>query len=249
MARRFIVDDNDVYLDGDNITIYGDEVHHINVLRHKVGDKIQINEYIMKLGKVSEKEIKGVILQKAEKLGEPKVRITLYQSYLKSDKMEFVIQKAVELGVKKIAPFISKNCVVKLDEKTKTKKKERLQKISLEASKQCGRTDIVDVDDILNISDKDFKTRLEKNDIVLFAYEKSTDSLQGVIGSNIKKLQEDGIKNIAVIIGPEGGFDNTDLEHIFKCKNIQDISLGDRILRAETAGIYLLSVLNYVTNI
>ena len=138
MARRFFVNDNEIILNGENISVVGSEVHHINVLRHKVGDSIIINNYAVKVEQLSHEKLVGKIEYIEENNSSNKIKINLYQAYLKSDKMEFVVQKAVELGADSIIPFLSKNCVVKLDEKDKLKKLDRLNKISLEASKQCG---------------------------------------------------------------------------------------------------------------
>ena len=242
MARRFIVRGEDIKINDRNISVIGIELHHINVLRHKVGDIIQINEYEIKINRISETELLGEIIQEAKKTGEPNSNITLYQSYLKSDKMELVVQKAVELGVGNIQPFLSQNCVVKLNEKDKIKKAERLNKISQEASKQCGRTDIVTVGDITTISSDSFKKSIQDNDIVIFAYEKSDNDLREVLKGYDKNM----ISKIGIIIGSEGGFDEKDVREIRKYTNIQEVSLGERILRAETASIYLLSIINYI---
>ena len=246
MAKRFFVDKNDIEINGENISVYGSEVHHINVLRHKIGDKIKVNEYLIQIDNISSSEVIGKVLEVEDVAKNSKCNISLYQSYIKSDKMEFVVQKAVELGVNKIVPFLSKNSVVKLDSKDKAKKVERLNKISVEASKQCNRCDIVEVEDVLDIKEKEkFILSLEKNDFVILAYEKSENSLKEVLDSICNNVEDNTI-SIAVIIGPEGGFDESDLQIIKQVENIYEVSLGKRILRAETASLNLLSILNYV---
>ncbi|MDD2495801.1 MAG: RsmE family RNA methyltransferase, partial [Tissierellia bacterium] len=112
MARRFFVKENDFKTDNNILEMWGPEVHHINVLRHKIGDKIKVNNYTIRIIKMNNDTLYGEIIEvdKDTKQNET-VKITLYQSYLKSDKMEFVVQKAVELGVKKIVPLITYNCV------------------------------------------------------------------------------------------------------------------------------------------
>jgi len=246
MAKRFFVDKKDIEINGENISVYGEEVHHINVLRHKIGDIIKVNEYLIQITTINQTLITGKIKEIEEINTNSNVSITLYQSYIKSDKMEFVVQKSVELGVNKIVPFLSKNCVVKLDSKDKIKKVERLNKISVEASKQCNRSDIVLVDDVLDIKEKDlFLSNLNQNDINILAYEKSINSLKDVL-EKIKKKRKNNKISIGVIIGPEGGFDISDIQVLEKVNNIYDVSLGKRILRAETASLNILSILNYI---
>ena len=151
MARRFIIDKE--LSDNQQFEIVGEEAKHIFVLRHNVGELIQVNNKICEIVSISKTNVNCKVVKDAEVRGIPKVKITLYQAMLKADKMEYVIQKAVELGVTKIVPFISRNVVVKLDDKDKVKKVERFNKISQEASKQCGRSDIVQVDNVCSFSD------------------------------------------------------------------------------------------------
>ncbi len=252
MARRFFVKENDFKTDNNILEMWGPEVHHINVLRHKIGDKIKVNNYTIRIIKMNNDTLYGEIIEvdKDTKQNEI-VNITLYQSYLKSDKMEFVVQKAVELGAKKIVPMITYNCVVKLDDKDKVKKLDRLNKISIEASKQCGRSDIVSIEEIIDIKEKQgFLTNISDNDIIIFAYENSNKELKEVI-SNLKDELTKNKKhyNLAIVIGPEGGFDKKDIEIFEKLNNIYMVSLGKRILRAETASLNLLSVLTYELDI
>ena len=123
MARRFIIDKE--LNDNEQFEIIGEEAKHIFVLRHNVGELIQVNNKICEIVSISKASIVCKVVKDAEVRGIPKVKITLYQAMLKADKMEYVIQKAVELGVTKIVPFISRNVVVKLDDKDKIKKIER----------------------------------------------------------------------------------------------------------------------------
>lgn len=237
MAKRFIIQDKDINITQNNIVIFGDEAHHINVLRHKVNDVIYINEYKVKINKINKNSVEGSIIGNLEQKGIPTKNITLVQSYLKADKMEYVVQKAVELGVKEITPVLSKNCVVKLDEKDKIKKIERLTKISKEAVGQCGRTDEVIINNVDNLSTHDFS----KYDAVIICHEESRNSLKIAINNIVEKNKE----NIAVIIGPEGGLDEKEVELLLKNNNAYVVSLGERVLRAETASFAILSILWY----
>ncbi len=235
MSKRFIVEDSNVMVEDKYITVRGEEVHHINVLRYKIGDTVYINQYEVNITSLEKDILKGDITGKLPSKGEPRVNITLIQSYLKSDKMDYVVQKAVELGVKEIIPAITKNTIVKMDEKDKVKKVERLCKIAKEALEQCGRTDTVNIQPVQNIANLD----LSHYDKILVCHETSTVSLKEKINS-IK-----GSKNIAVLVGPEGGLDDSEVNKILENANATDISLGERILRAETASLAILSILGY----
>ncbi len=241
MARRFIVEDTDLKIENDIVEVVGQEVKHINILRHNVKDIIVINEYVCEILNIDKKKLVCKIIKKAEEKGVPNTKITLFQSLLKSDKMDYVIQKAVEIGISDIYPIESKNIVVKLDTKDKIKKVERYNKISKEASKQCGRTDIVNVENIIKFN-SEAEEILKKFDAVFFAYEAEVKSLKNAI-NNIKENGKD--KNIAIIIGPEGGFSKEEVERFSKLPNMYTVSLGTRILRAETASLNLLSILVY----
>lgn len=240
MARRFIVKDENIIKGNDNlITIYGEEVKHIQVLRKNIGDSITINDGIYEILEMKRDSIILKYLEDAPVIGVPKTNITLYIALLKTDKLDFVVQKAVEIGVKKIVPFTSSNVVVKLEDKAKSKRVEKLQKIADEACKQCGRTDTIIVDEI--ISFKEMKKRLEKEEASLFAYEASNDSLRREI-NNIKTR---GIREISIIIGAEGGFTPFEADELKAIESVKCVSLGSRILRAETAALNLLSIIIY----
>lgn len=237
MARRFIIDKK---IEKDEMfEIVGEEAKHIFVLRNNIGDIIEVNDKKCEILDISKQAIKCKVIDSAEIRGVPKVKITLFQALLKSDKMEYVIQKAVELGVSKIIPFNSKNVVVKLEEKDQTKKVDRYNKISKEASKQCGRSDIVEVEKIIDFNDILDKIKNYKKCIV--AYENETNSLKELI------RKSNGLDEVAIIIGAEGGFDKKEIDTLIE-NGCLSISLGDRILRAETASLNLISILMYELN-
>lgn len=235
MSKRFIVEESNIFVDEQHVVVKGDEVHHINVLRYKVGDTVYINGYELEITKLTKELLEGNIVGILPQKGIPQVNITLIQSYLKSDKMDYVVQKAVELGVKNIIPVITKNTIVKMDEKDKIKKVDRLSKIAKEAVEQCGRADKVIVDNVQDLSKLDF----QKYDSILVCHETSNVSLK----ETLNNMRES--KNIAVVVGPEGGLENLEVEKMLKNKNATDISLGERILRAETASLAMLSILGY----
>ena len=234
MARRFVTDD---YAINDNvIEIYGEEAKHIGVLRHKVNDVIEVNNRNCKITSIDRNKVVCEIFGEEIKRGIPNVDITLYQALLKSDKMEYVIQKSVELGISKIVPFESKNIVVKLKDNEKNKKLDRWNKISKEATKQCGRTDEVLVDNVLSFSK--MLNDIDSYSAVIVAYENEEQPLKEVL-KNINH------EKIAIIIGAEGGFDKEEIEKILENKKAVSVSLGSRILRAETASLNLISILGY----
>ena len=240
MARRFIVKEENIKKNKDNqIIISGEEVKHIQVLRKNIGDEIIINSGIYKIIQMKRDSILLEYIDDAPEVGIPISNITLYIALLKTDKLDFVVQKAVEIGVKKIVPFSSANVVVKLDDKAKSKRVEKLQKVADEACKQCGRTDTVVVEEIITF--KEMKKKLENEKAVLFAYEASKDSLR----KELNLIKENNVEDISIIIGAEGGFTQTEAEELKQNPAVKCVSLGTRILRAETAALNLLSILIY----
>ena len=241
MARRFIVNKEDISKISENsIEIFGKEVKHIQVLRHNVGDVIIINEYDCKITSMHSHSIELEILQSTKSIGIPNIDVTLYIGMLKNDKMDFVVQKAVELCVKNIVPFFSKNVIVKLDEKGRVKRMEKLQIVANEACKQCGRTDTVK---ICNMEDFNNIINAQKEyDACILAYENDKTSLKDTI-NNIKENKK--AKSISIIIGAEGGFEKSEVDKLQKNNNLYCVSLGTRILRAETAALNLLSIVMY----
>lgn len=241
MARRFIVDKEDIKeIDENNMEIFGKEVKHIQVLRHNVGDIVIVNEYDCKITDMYSHSIVLEILQTTKSIGIPNVDITLYMGMLKNDKMDFLVQKAVELGVKNIVPFFSKNVIVKLDDKGKIKRRDKLQIIANEACKQCGRTDSVKICDFKNFSD--VVKFQEKYDVSILAYENEKKSLKDIMDS-IKKYKE--ATKISIIVGAEGGFEQLEVSKLLENENVYSVSLGERILRAETAALNLISIIMY----
>lgn len=234
MARRFVT--NDYKITKNIIEIYGEEAKHIEVLRHKVNDIIEVNNRNCKIINIDKNKVVCEMFGEEIKRGIPNVDIALYQALLKSDKMEYVIQKSVELGISKIIPFESKNIVVKLKDNDKDKKIDRWNKISKEATKQCGRTDEVEISNVMTFNE--MLSDLTEYSAVILAYENEKQPLREI-------LKEINHQKIAIIIGAEGGFDKQEVEKILENKNAISVSLGSRILRAETASLNLISILMY----
>lgn len=170
---------------------------------------------------------------------ESSINIYLLQCLVKGDKLDYIIQKSVELGVNGIYLINSLRCVVKFDNKKEKVKLERFNRISYEASKQSKRLFVPEVNGVIEI--KDIEKFLDKESAILIAYENDRNSS---LREEIKILKENNIKNIYVLIGSEGGLEKSEVEFL-KSKGAKTVGLGPRILRTETAGISLISILQY----
>ncbi len=242
MHRFFVSEEN--HMD-DTIYITGDDVNHIrNVLRMTPGEKVVIScgkgiDYECEIKEFMEDAIMLAISGETPAVTELPVSITLFQALPKQDKMELVIQKAVELGVQEIVPVRTRRCVVKLDEKKEKKKIMRWQSIAEAAAKQSGRGMIPKVHSVM-----DFDRALqmaETMDNLLIPYELCESMKESV--QHMKQAAEG--KSIGVFIGPEGGFERGEIETAV-ARGATPISLGKRILRTETAGMTTLSVLMFL---
>ena len=227
------------------ITITGSDVNHIkNVLRMKPEETILISsgenlEYTCYIRELKEEEIIAHIMYVQESGYELPSRLYLFQGLPKSDKMELIIQKAVELGVHEIIPVASKRAVVKLDARKEEKKRTRWQAISESAAKQSKRMYVPEVRKVMSFSQAvEYAGQL---DVVLVPYElaKGMGETREIIGK-IKKGQ-----SVGIFIGPEGGFEEAEVELAVEKANAKAITLGKRILRTETAGLTVLSILMF----
>ena len=235
-------------IEKDKIEINGKDVNHIkNVLRKKEGETLNIcntdtsENYICKIIKIEEEKIQLKALNKIEQNTESNIKVSIYQGLPKADKMELIIQKAVELGVYDITPVEMKRSIVKLNEKDKIKKIERWQKISEVASKQCGRSIIPQIKSIKTV--KNICQESTNYDIVIVAYEKEKNN---TLKEELKKIKEQTKKDlkIAIVIGPEGGIEDTEIQEL-KQNGAKTVTLGERILRTETVALNVLSIVMY----
>lgn len=227
-------------IEAEQAVITGSDVNHIrNVLRMKNGDKVRISDncgedYLCEIAQVTSEKITLHILEKCDNTELP-VSITLFQGLPKSDKMELIIQKTVELGVSEIVPVAMKNCVVKLDEKKAKAKQSRWQAIAESAAKQSKRSRIPKVEEVMS-----FPKAVEyaKNmDIKLVPYENE----RGMAHTREVFGKIEPGAHIAVFIGPEGGFESSEIELVRDSMEL--VSLGNRILRTETAGLTTVAML------
>lgn len=228
----------------DKIIIDDQNVNHIkNVLRLQVGDEITINDrqghdYKCIINTIEGSQIITHIHSVTDCSNEPSTQVTLFQSLIKGEKMEWVIQKAVEIGVTKIVPLCTSRCVVKLDSPKKmTAKIERWNKIAEAAAKQSGRGIVPEVAHPMDFSEA--ITYAKDNHILsLIPYEKEYE--QGIRGI----LQNTTAQEIGIFIGPEGGFTEEEIEKAIK-SHVYSVSLGSRILRSETASLVTLTNIMY----
>ncbi len=235
MAKRFFTS----YTDGDIILIQDEEYHHlVNVMRAQIGEQITVcfnDGYdnlceIISLGK-NLATLK--IMSRQKNNAEADIDVTLFQAVPKGDKLDLIVQKSTELGVKKIVPFLSKF--------TQTKaisvKSDRLKKVATEAAKQCGRAVVPEIEEVKTFSEV-LKT-LDEYDYILMPYEleKTREIKTALIKANKPT-------SIAIIIGSEGGFCIDEIEQAKQC-GADIVSLGNRILRAETAAISVMSIVIY----
>ncbi len=234
---------NDEQIGERSIEIVGEDVNHIrNVLRMKPGEQVRISnrqgeDYFCQVERIEKEAVTARILYKDHDSTELSVKIYLFQGLPKGDKMELIIQKAVELGVHAIIPVAMRNCVVKLDDKKAAAKVSRWQAIAESAAKQAKRSIIPQIHEVMSFS-KAF-SYAESMDIRLVPYEneRGMEHTRQVLGS----LKREG--SLAVFIGPEGGFDPKEIEAVSGQAEL--LSLGNRILRTETAGMTMLSMLLY----
>lgn len=226
------------------IYLEGSDVNHMkNVLRMKKGEKVEISDgnnrkYVCAVECYEEGKAVLTILEEKELDTELNARICLFQGLPKADKMELVIQKAVELGAAEIIPVITKRSVVKLDAKKGEKKVQRWNEIAKSAAKQAGRGVIPQVSRIVSYQEAlEYAAAL---DVILFPYELAEEIAHSrEVISSVKQGQ-----SVGVFIGPEGGFEKEEADLADK-KGAATITLGRRILRTETAAITVLSLLMY----
>ena len=227
------------------IVITGADVNHIrNVLRMRADEEVLIAdgqgaEYRCKLTDLGENEVRAQILWKLDGNAELASAVTLFQGLPKSDKMDLIVQKCVELGVDRIVPVSTKRAVVKLDAKKEQTRLKRWNTISESAAKQSGRGVIPEVSGVMS-----FEKALEeakKLDVLLIPYERAEHMAETrrVMGE-IRPGQ-----SVGIFIGPEGGFEESEVEEAVAA-GAKAITLGKRILRTETAGLAVMAMLGYL---
>lgn len=220
-----------------------DAKHISKVLRMQLGDKIQIvsDDGVTAIAEIVSLQADNVVVKCLEKLAEshePSVKITLAQGLAKGEKMDFIIQKAVEMGASSIVPVAMEHSVVRLEGAKADKKVERWQKIAEAAAKQSKRDIIPQVQPVQTM-----QQMLDNNDLQhkIIAYE-----CEDRLGLKTALQSCDNLQELLLIIGPEGGISEFELE-LARKNGAVPVSLGKRILRAETAGVVALSAILYET--
>lgn len=222
--------------------ITGEDARHISkVLRMREGDALTLcntqgRDFLCRIETLSPEEVTLSVLESRPSDTEPDVFVRLYQGLPKGDKLELIIQKAVELGVSEIVPVTTRRCVARLDDRSQEKKLVRYQRIAYEAAKQCGRGIIPAVKPPVAFAQA--VEQAESDDLSILFYENSS--------APLKEALSRPAKTISILVGPEGGFDPEEVQLALK-KGWESLSLGKRILRCETAPLAALAIVMYQT--
>lgn len=242
---QFFVEPNQINIDDKSVIILGSDVNHIkNVLRMKAGEEIAVSngidgkEYRCGILALEEECVRCELRFVKEDAVELPAKVYLFQALPKADKMELIIQKAVELGAYRVVPVAAKRCVVKLDDKKAKSKLARWQGIAEAAAKQSKRGIIPEVSEVMNF--KEAVKLASGMDVRLIPYElaEGMNRTKEIIGQ-LRPGQ-----SIAIFIGPEGGFEEAEIQTALE-NGIEPVTLGKRILRTETAGFTILSWIMY----
>ncbi|MBC8631186.1 16S rRNA (uracil(1498)-N(3))-methyltransferase [[Eubacterium] tenue] len=239
---RFFVEKKNVNLENNTCIIEGEDVKHISkVLRCRVGEELEIcdndnNEYICEITNIDKSQVNLNILKRVDIKRESDLKIKVYQGLPKGPKMEMILQKLTEVGVDEIILVQTKRTVVKVDDKKEDKKIERWERIIYEAAKQSKRGKIPKLRGVLSF--KEALADMKENDFNIAPYEnEKTKTIKQAIKGKY-------INNIGIFVGPEGGFEDTEINAIEEIGG-QSVSLGPRILRTETASLVASSIVLY----
>ena len=239
---RFFVEKKNVNLENNTCIIEGEDVKHISkVLRCRVGEELEIcdndnNEYICEITNIDKSQVDLNILKRVDIKRESDLKIKVYQGLPKGPKMEMILQKLTEVGVDEIILVQTKRTVVKVDDKKEDKKIERWERIIYEAAKQSKRGKIPKLRGVLSF--KEALADMKENDFNIAPYEnEKTKTIKQAIKGKY-------INNIGIFVGPEGGFEDTEISAIEEIGG-QSVSLGPRILRTETASLVASSIVLY----
>ena len=230
-------------INGNNFVVDNEQFHYLaNVRRFNIGDTINIfdglgNSFVAKIEKIEKKQISGKILS-SKTFQLPGKKVSLYTAIPKGERFDWLIEKSSEIGVFKIVPVIYERSVVKYFSENKM---ERYRKIAMAASSQSWRADIMQIENPIRFSEILNTLKEQKNSLNILPYESEEEN-------NILSLKFSSVKNINVFIGPEGGFDNREIE-IAMNNNFKIVTLGKNILRVETAALVSSSVVMAMCNL
>lgn len=226
---------------GETAVVTGQDAHHIaRVLRMRVGDELTLcdgagTDYVCRITSIDDREVAADVLYRRPSESEPTVAVTLYQGLPKSEKMDLIVQKCVEIGVVRIVPVAMARSIVKLNTADGEKKRDRWQKIAASAAEQSGRGIVPEV--TAPISFKQLLSAAKSENVVTF-YEGGGEPLSALVDTETKQL--------SIVIGPEGGFDAEEIERLREA-GARVATLGKRILRCETAPLVALAVVMQLT--
>lgn len=235
---RFFVES----IEGDLLTVTGDDARHIGrSLRMRPGEELTLcdtcgTDCRCVIESVSDTAVLVKVLERRPSDTEPTVAVTLYQGYPKGDKLETVIEKAVELGVSRIVPVLTERSVARPDDKSAARKLERWQRRALEAAKQCGRGRIPQVEAMIPFSQ--LPRRMSEHGTALFCYELG--------GQPLSRSISPDCTDAAIFIGPEGGISALEAEALTEA-GASAVTLGPRILRTETAPLAAITAVMLLT--
>lgn len=240
---RFFLSEPDYFSPADRrVTLTGENAAHISrSLRMAPGEELIVcdgagQDLGCRITLISSQEVQLEVLWERPSLSEPSVSVTLYQACPKGDKLELIVQKAVELGVSRVIPVLTRRCVSRPDGKSMEKKRQRLQKIALEAAKQSGRGIVPVVGSLL--SWQETMAGLAASECPILFYESR--------GTTLRDLMAPVPREVSILIGSEGGFDPQEVEEAVQ-RGVHIVNLGPRILRCETAPICAISAILYAT--
>lgn len=242
---------NEVSMAENRIRLSGGDARHVSrVLRLRENDRITVSsgdgrEYLCRIEEITADEVVLAIEDISGNASELPVRITLYQGFPKGDKLELIIQKAVELGADRIVPVWMERSVVKMDSQKAAKRRERYQAISEAAAKQSGRGRVPEVGTFLSMPEA--VRDAEGLDRILLPYEdaKGLENSRRVLRELRDDAEKGKVRRVGIFIGPEGGFSGDEVKALSE-SGASVITLGNRILRTETAGMAILSVLGFM---
>ena len=235
----------------ERIILTGENARHAAlVLRLNPGEQIMVGsgdgrDYTCRIESINAEEVVAEILDISGNAAELPINITLYQGFPKGDKMDLIIQKAVELGALRIVPVWMNRSIVKMDEAKAKKRRDRYQSISEAAAKQSGRGIIPEIGTFLSM--KEAVKEASRLDRILLPYENAKG--MGYTRSILQEIKDENekgtVNSLGIFIGPEGGFEESEVKSLEEI-GARVITLGHRILRTETAGMTMMSILSFV---
>lgn len=235
---RFFVES----IEGDLLTVTGDDARHIGrSLRMRPGEELTLcdtcgTDCRCVVEEINDSAVLVRVVERRPSDTEPTVSVTLYQGYPKGDKLDTVIEKAVELGVSRIVPVLTERSVARPDDKSAARKLERWQRRALEAAKQCGRGRIPQVEPMIAFSA--LPDRIKAHGTALFCYELGGQPMSGLVGGDTS--------DVAIFIGPEGGISSAEAQALLDAGAVP-ATLGKRILRTETAPLAAITAVMLLT--